>query len=323
MKPWLIEHQQLLAQQFTQGILPHAILITGVKGSGKLQLAKWLTKLLACQSPINSSDQHNLLSACGRCKTCLLEQSNTLPDHLNVVAEKNSIGVDDVRFANNFLQKTAQLGLYKTVLIEHSEIMTVPAANALLKTLEEPTDNSIIILLTAEPDSLLATIISRTRVLNIRPVVGKALMEKLTDINSSVLDNHSEISHKTNFVNLTQLPELTEQAVNEAFKFFKQTYLTFLYEQQGESELLQQVLNNEHSLRWLEQITVNLQRQRLLFKNDLSSTQHSLSSQVLDQLYKVIINRCKIIKSYPQANKQFFCEQLIMALSDIVEQNKI
>jgi len=316
MKSWLIEHQQRLSQQFSQHILPHAILITGVKGAGKLPLAQWLIKLLACQKPIQI--QREPLHACGQCKTCLLGRSNTLPDHLNLIAEKSSLGVDEVRYANSFLQKTAQLGTYKTVLIAHSELMTIAAANALLKTLEEPTDNSIIVLLTDDIERLLPTIVSRTRVLNIRPVVGQALMKNLAETESSALESNVAVNQHAGFVNLTQLPELTDQVINEEFQHFKQTYVGFLYHQEGESLLLQQVLSNEHSLRWLEQITVGLQRENLLNSTDLVPKPIKLNSQVLNQLYKVIINGCKVIKSYPQANKQFFCEQLIMSISDVM-----
>ncbi len=320
MKPWLIEHQQLLSRQFSQQILPHAILITGVKGSGKLLLAQWLIKLLACQKPVQL--QGEPLHACGQCKTCLLERSNTLPDHLNLVAEKSSLGVDEIRYANNFLQKTAQLGTYKTVLIAHSELMTIAAANALLKTLEEPTDNSIIVLLTDDVDSLLPTIVSRARVLNIRPVVGQALMKKLAEIGGNALASNVKVGQHGSFVNLTQLPELTDQKIAEEFQHFKQTYLDFLYHQQGEGLLLQQVLNHEYSLRWLEQITVGLQREKLLNSTASAKNQQQLNAQVLNQLYKVIINGCKVIKSYTQANKQFVCEQLIMSISDVLAQSE-
>ena len=133
-------------------------MITGIAGAGKLALAQWLRRLINCQQPVGKNNQ--ILQVCDQCKTCLLMQSNTLPDHLNLQAEKNSLGVDEVRQANGFLQKTAQLGMYKTVLIDHAEMMTPAAANALLKTLEEPTDYSVIVLVTDDIDSLLPTIIS-------------------------------------------------------------------------------------------------------------------------------------------------------------------
>jgi len=325
MKSWLSSHQQILSQQYSNANLPHAVLISGVSGSGKLELAQWLVQLLNCKQPNQiSKNKDAIMVGCGDCKSCLLLNSNTFPDHLNLVAQKNSLGVDEIRHANSFLQKTAYLGKFKTVLIENSETMTHAAMNALLKTLEEPSDNSIIILLTNDIEILLPTIISRCRVLSIRPAVGEALILQLKEqgIKRQVLnsDAHSLVSET--FVNLTQLPELTDQIINEAFQVFKDCYVNYLCYQQGESQLLQYLLNNEHALRWLEQITVNLHRELFLGTNDNEHKQ-TLNTQLLNNLYKVIINACKVIKSYTQTNKQFVCEQLIMSISDVVEQNKI
>jgi len=324
MKPWLSSHQHILSEQYNNARLPHAILISGVSGAGKLALAQWLIKLVNCQQPSEINNNNGLiLQGCDHCKSCLLHNSNTFPDHLNLIAQKNSIGVDEVRHANNFLQKTAYLGQFKTVLVEKSQAMTQAAMNALLKTLEEPCDKSVIILLTNDIESLLPTIISRCRVLNIRPAVGDALILQLKEQSK---ENENSIvqtlSLPTNtFVNLTQLPELTDASINDAFITFKECYIHYLCHQQGESKLLQLLLDNEHALRWLEQITVNLQREYSL---GLLVNEHKtiLNNTLLNNLYKVIINACKVIKSYTQANKPFVCEQLIMSISDVLEHNQ-
>ncbi|WP_114325491.1 DNA polymerase III subunit delta' [Candidatus Colwellia aromaticivorans] len=325
MKSWLSSHQLILSEQYNNATLPHAILISGVSGSGKLELAQWLVQLLNCKQPSQSVESKEvILQACGHCKSCLLLNSNTFPDHLNLIAQKNSLGIDDVRHANSFLQKTAYLGQFKTVLIENAQTMTQAAMNALLKTLEEPSDNSIIILLTNDIEILLPTIISRCRVLNIRPAVGKDLILQLKeqDRKNGEVSAEAHSLSSDPFVNLTQLPELTDAAINEAFKVFKECYIGYLCYQQGESQLLQYLLNNEHALRWLEQITVNLHRDYFLDKID-NEHKNTLNAELLNNLYKVIINGCKVIKSYTQANKQFVCEQLIMAISDVVEQSKV
>ncbi len=323
MKPWLTTHQQILSQQFSRATLPHAILISGVSGSGKLELAQWLVRLLSCKQPNQSVENKNVsIQGCGCCKSCLLLKSNTFPDHLNVIAQKNSLGVDDIRHTNSFLQKAAHLGLFKTVLIENAETMTQAAMNALLKTLEEPSDNSVIMLLTNDIEMLLPTIISRCRVFNIRSSVGEALILQIKGQEHNVEDR---MLANEPFVNLTQLPELTDKATNEAFHIFKECYIKYLCYQQGESQLLQLLLNNEHGLRWLEQMTVNLLREHLLGSHFLGSdneSQQRLNVQLLNDLYKVIINGSKVIKSYTQANKHFVCEQLIMAISNVVEQNQ-
>lgn len=324
MKSWLLSHQKIFSRQFSDNCLPHAILVNGVTGAGKLEFAQWLLYLLNCQKPQYSNNQQaQILQSCGHCKSCLLLKSKTYPDHLNLVAEKNSLGVDDVRHANRFLQKTAHLGKFKTVLIEHAQTMTQAAANALLKTLEEPSANSVIILLTNDIEMLLPTIVSRCRVLHIRPNVGQALIQSMLDQGLKV-ESNTELNNR--FINLTQLPELTDITTNEAFKNFKECYVNLLSGQQVESQLLQQLLNNEYGLRWLEQTTVNLLREQFISVKEplsLPVLNPLLTPELLTNLYKVIVNGCKVIKSYTQANKQFVCEQLIMAISDVIEQAKI
>ena len=97
------------------------------------------------------------------------------------------------RVCNRFLQTTAHIGKFKTVLIENAQTMTQAAANALLKTLEEPTANSIIILVTNDIEMLLPTIVSRCRVLNIRPNVGQALLQSMSDQALSIENNTEQI----------------------------------------------------------------------------------------------------------------------------------
>lgn len=329
MKPWLISSQQLISEQYRCNILPHAILLNGVEGAGKYEFSQWLLGLLNCQQPQQDmAHQKAIFQYCGVCKTCLLMKSNTYPDHLNLVAEKNSLGVDDIRHANGFLQKKSHIGKFKTVLIDNAQTMTIAAANALLKTLEEPSENSIIILLTNDIDMLLPTIVSRCRVITIRPSVGTALLQNLSGqlLNSQLVktqrqSNQAGMSDSHSFINITQLPELTDQALNEAFENFRVCYFQFLDGQQTEHQLLEQLLKNDHGLRWLEQLSVNLLREQ--FTNVVEPAHFPvLSAELLNKIYKVIINGCKVIKSYTQANKQFVCEQLILKISNIIEQAK-
>jgi len=319
MKPWLLEQQRIFSDQVTRNILPHAILINGVTGSGKFEFSQWLLYLLNCHKPQRLANQSDVLTSCGQCKSCLLLNSKTYPDHLSLVAEKSSLGVDDIRYANSFLQKTAHLGKFKTVLIEHAQTMTTAAANALLKTLEEPSNNSVIILLTNDIEMLLPTIVSRCRVLNIRPKVGQALLQSMSEQGINV---ESNTESNNAFINLTQLPELTDASTNKAFNEFKACYTSYLYDQQFEPQLLEQLINNEYGLRWLEQITVSLYRDQFSTATEMLNSA-TLDAELLNNLYKVIINGCKVIKTYTQANKQFVYEKLIMTISDVLEQAKI
>ncbi len=312
MNNLILEHQQLLAQQFVNKNLPHAILINGVSGSGKLALASWMIELLLCLQPTKQNEL-GILNSCGYCKHCLLHKSKTYPDHKTLIPEKRSLGVDDVRLANQFLEKMAHIGTYKTVLVPDAQIMTIAAANALLKTLEEPSSNSIIILLTNDLDNLLPTIVSRCRVLTLKQLVGNALIEALKDdVSIEVLSNKN-----SNFVNLSQLPELTNSKTYEDYQQFKKSYLNVLLNMpQSENLLLEQLVShNEHGLRWLEKITVNLLRE-----NAINSSKNNFDPNLLNHLYKIIIKSSKILKSYSQANYQYTLEQLIFSISEALNE---
>jgi DNA polymerase-3 subunit delta' len=317
------ENQLRLSQQFEQGKLPHAVLIQGLEGSGKQDLANWLINLILCQRPVSSPvepDSHNNIShACGQCKTCLLANNHNYPDHMLLASNDKSLGVDDIRRSNMFLQKTAHIGKSKTILIPQAQMMTVAAANALLKTLEEPCANSYIVLLANDLDTLLPTVISRCSLYNIKPQVGQAL---LAQINSSV--DHCN----TAYINTSQLAELTDKDTLQAFELFNQSYLNFIYLGKEEGELLNQLVNNKHGVRWLEKITCNLIRKKYQGRNfqedkkapGYSSYDHiNINPQMLNDIYQAIISCNKLIKSYSQTNRQFVCEQLIMTIYKIVK----
>ena len=152
--PWLAVSQQFLLQQQSVHRLPHALVFLGSKGLGKGRLIEWLAARLMCHQPTGDG-------ACGHCKSCLLVAAGSHPDLIRVQSDKASIGVDLIRQANQKLSETAHQQGARVVLIEHADLMTESAANALLKTLEEP-GKRCYLLLTAESNAqLLATINSR------------------------------------------------------------------------------------------------------------------------------------------------------------------
>ncbi|MEI6895021.1 MAG: DNA polymerase III subunit delta' [Colwellia sp.] len=323
MLPVCREKQSQLSRQYQQGTLAHAIIIQGIEGSGNDALAHWLIELLICQAPLNSSstdDVNNISLACGQCKTCLLRKSGSYPDHLLLNSENKSLGIDDIRRGNTFLQKTAHLGRIKTILIPQAQLMTVAAANALLKTLEEPNAGNYIVLITEDLDSLLPTIISRCSIYTIRPMVGEALLAQLNISTHDDATTNGKLNENA-FVNLSQLPELTDETIFKAFQAFNQCYLSYLNDGENEAELLTHLVDNKHSVRWLEKITCNIIRQYYIKnQSDLSevTANEKISIQTYNQIYQTIIKSNKLIKSYTQANRQFVDEQLLMTISGIV-----
>jgi DNA polymerase-3 subunit delta' len=134
----------------------HAYLLHGPQGIGKRALAERLMALLLCQRPAAQQ-------ACGACKSCLLLQAGSHPDNFILEPEEadKAIKVDQVRELVAFVVQTAQLGGRKVVLIEPTEAMNINAANALLKSLEEPSGNTVLLLVSHQPSRLLPTVKSR------------------------------------------------------------------------------------------------------------------------------------------------------------------
>jgi len=185
--PW----QQTQWQQITQLIqarrLPHAMILLGNQGLGKTDFATSLANAVLCQQP--TAD----LQACGLCKSCQLLAAGTYPDlyHIQPAAPSNSkssnpvksIRIDDIRDLCDKLSQTSQYGGYRVAILEQAEHLTVSAANSLLKTLEEPGENILILLVTARPHRLPVTIRSRCQVLRFSEPEQKLSLEWLQNNN--------------------------------------------------------------------------------------------------------------------------------------------
>lgn len=155
--PWQEEKWlDFLAYHKNQRI-PHAMLLHGVGGIGKLNLAICFAKFLLCQE-----NKHCDLP-CEKCKSCILFNANNHPDYFLIQAEEagKNIKVEQIRNVIHEVDNTSHQGGNRIIIIKDADSMNKASANALLKTLEEPTSNSIIILVTENLSLLLPTIRSR------------------------------------------------------------------------------------------------------------------------------------------------------------------
>lgn len=141
------------------GNMPHAFLLTGMQGLGKTAFANQLAKALLCAE--------NQTNACGQCRYCELFAAETHPDFYRIkpVESGKKIKVDQIRELILQLNQTAQQNNNKVAVIESAEAMHHAAANALLKTLEEPSKKTFIILVTDNLFLLPATIRSRCQII--------------------------------------------------------------------------------------------------------------------------------------------------------------
>ncbi len=152
--PWLEHYWQNCLQALRQDRLSHALLISGCVGLGKLNFAQHFAQRILC---VGEGDD-----ACGQCQSCHWFRGGSHPDYTVITTEedKKQIGVGQIRELTEALTKTSY-GRYQVVIIHPSEAMNRAAANALLKTLEEPNGQVILLLVCDHPAGLLPTIRSR------------------------------------------------------------------------------------------------------------------------------------------------------------------
>lgn len=159
--PWQTTQWQHIQLQQQANKLPHALLLTGDEGLGKQDFALNMAFGLLCQKPIEGL-------ACGECSACQLIAAQTHPDLFILQAEEKgkAIKVDEVRQLSASLHLTSQYGGYKVAVIVDAHNMNINASNSLLKTLEEPAQDSVLILVSSNPAKLPITVRSRCQRIN-------------------------------------------------------------------------------------------------------------------------------------------------------------
>lgn len=170
--PWLENNWRQLAAYLSQRRLPQALLIHGQRGVGKLHLAESFAQAMLCEQ-LNSE-----FSACGICHGCRLFKAQTHPDYIFIEPEYygKAIGIDSIRRLITKLALKPQYPLQRCVVINSADSLNDAAANAFLKSLEEPTERTTIVLITEKTAKLPATIRSRCQLMAVtRPDSAMAL----------------------------------------------------------------------------------------------------------------------------------------------------
>jgi DNA polymerase III subunit delta' len=181
---WLAAETQRLRGAYAAGRLPHALLIHEAPGSGGEWLAGWIARMVLCSSPRRGplaaadASASDLGNPCERCASCQRAAHGQHPD-LTIVRPLESstqIRIEQVRELSEELCLTAHQGGYKVAILSPADTMNRFAANALLKTLEEPPQGTLLILVATQPSRLPPTILSRCQRVRLRaPPQAEAL----------------------------------------------------------------------------------------------------------------------------------------------------
>jgi DNA polymerase-3 subunit delta' len=154
---------KFLKNSLKRGKVAHAYLFYGIEGIGKEKTARVLAQALNCLSPQG-------VEACGECRSCLKIESGAHPDLIVIKPSGAFIRIEQIRSLKRQLIYKPLEGRYRIAIITNADLLNKESANCLLKTLEEPPDTSIIILMATDINELLPTIVSRCQAVLFRPL---------------------------------------------------------------------------------------------------------------------------------------------------------
>lgn len=314
--PWQQSEWQQFCSQLTAQKLPHALMLAGPRGIGKRHLAEALAQLVLCLTPIEGTP-------CGKCRSCQLNQAQTHPDMLWLEPDEGSksIKVDQVRELTEILSKTAQQGGYKVIVLEPAEAMNANAANALLKSLEEPAAKTLIVLVSHNPSSVLPTIRSRCQ-LRLLPLPRKEqVVHWLTPLLAGHSTNADVLITAARGAPLTALALLQGDALEEREQWLAQ-FARLSLGQLSAIELAASWQGGDISamLEWLLALTHSLARWRVGCEDaaitgmpvELRTRLQDLSLPLLHRYIEKLLLTRKQWLGGSNPNKQLLLEEILL-----------
>lgn len=178
-----------LKQAVESGKISHAYLFSGPRGTGKTSAAKIFAKAMNCPNQVNGEP-------CNQCDICRDITNGSLEDVIEIDAASNN-GVDEIRDIRDKSTYAPSRATYKVYIIDEVHMLSTGAFNALLKTLEEPTENVVFILATTELHKIPATILSRVQRFEFKVIKQMAIREHL----ASILDKEG-LTYEVDALNL-------------------------------------------------------------------------------------------------------------------------
>lgn len=203
--------KKLLESALKRGRLAHSYLFVGPKGVGKKTTAHAFIYHLFCAS--------NFEKPCGECLACKKLKKRLHPDLMVITPEKRDIRIDTIRAIERFIRLRPLEAPFKVILIEKAEKMNLDAGNALLKSLEEPPNYVIFILLTDNLSKLLPTIISRSQVVRFHPLPRETIKQYLL-INKGLEEPLAETLAELSSGSLGRALDIAEKGLLEELNAF-------------------------------------------------------------------------------------------------------
>jgi DNA polymerase-3 subunit delta' len=314
--PWLEPFWDRLTATHRQNRFPHALLLTGQAGMGKAVFAEELARFLLCERPMDGR------APCRQCTSCTLFAAGSNPDYIRLTPAEDSrvIKVDQVRELSEALSLTSHGNGYKVAVLAPADALNPNAANSLLKTLEEPSDNTVLVLVSAHPARLPATIRSRCQELRIKAVDRELTTRWLA---ARYVGSSPEVYLAlANGAPLQALQLAQEQALEERQRRFRA--LVGIHAGQESPLAVAEVWAADEDLKglcWMREWLMDMLKIRLCgqthgihgidLQDGLSALARELDSRVLFDLLDGINRMLKLADS--TLNRQMMMEDILLA----------
>ena len=303
---WQESQWEKLSQQIAQQRLAHALILTGISGLGKLSLANHIAEAVLCK---NDETQE----ACGHCHSCQLFRAGSHPDHRFIEPEEagKQIKIEQIRQLKSKQELTPTVSTWKTVIISPADSMNINANNSLLKLLEEPQKNTLLILISSKPEKLPVTILSRCQKISLSPPSEDVAVNWLKQQGVSVEQ-----------LDISSLMTLSKGAPFAALKMMESGLISKLKQLDNDFDSLLQSRANPVLLakEWLDHDLLMVFN---YFQNTIKKRLTEI--QVLDDtsdvaqywmIYDCIIAAIKLISSSNNINKTLLIEQFMVSVMD-------
>lgn len=312
--PWQTNLWQQLCQQLRTNRLPHALLVSGVKGLAKNSFAQHIVASVLCLNRLE--DQ----SSCGHCHSCQLLNAGSHPDHIEIRPEETGkqIKIEQIRSLRDKQQLTPSVSKWKTIIISPADNMNVSSSNSLLKLLEEPQQNTVLILITGRPEKLPITVKSRCQNYHLASPTSEQALDWLSNNAENNLDGET-------LAKLLQLAKGAPLAVVDMLNGgMAEQYLQV---EQDFKLILQNSVNTiTLTATWLKYdlVTVLNQLQYMIRARMIESFSHSPNSTIDQaknsmywQISDCIVQVIKLVSSQNNVNNSLLIEDFIVSVMRI------
>jgi DNA polymerase III subunit gamma/tau len=285
----------------------HAYIFAGTRGTGKTSIARIFAKSVNCQ-------KRNGFEPCGQCQICVEMHNGTFLDLIEIDAASNR-GIDEIRDLKEKIRFAPNLGKYKVYIIDEAHMLTEPAFNALLKTLEEPPKHVIFILATTEIHKIPITILSRCQRFDFHKVESNKMFESIKNI--------AKIEKiKIDDENLKKIISISEGSVRDALSYLDQ--LNSFSGGEISSNVLENILgysNEEKLLEFLDLVTKQELKTVMAFIDKLVEDGTDVEGFLKNLI--VILRKILILKIDENSKNDFFDFEKAKKISDFFSLEQI